>query len=63
MQKARTYRVVLRKETEGAYTALAPSLPRCITGGSTIEEAIEMVKDAIESCIAVMQQEGETIPA
>ena len=62
MHKVRTYRVVLRKEPEGVYTALVPSLPGCITWGSTIEEAMEMAKDAIVGCIAVMQEEGESIP-
>lgn len=62
MQKTRTYRIVLRKEPEGVYTALVPSLPGCITWGETVEQALEMVKDAIEGYISVLQEEGESIP-
>jgi predicted RNase H-like HicB family nuclease len=58
----RTYRIVLRKEPEGAYTAMVPSLPGCITWGETIEHALEMAKDAIEGYIAVLQEEGEQVP-
>lgn len=62
MQKTRTYRIVLRKEPEGVYTALVPSLPGCITWGETVEHALEMAKDAIEGYISVLQEEGESIP-
>ncbi|MEO5946938.1 MAG: type II toxin-antitoxin system HicB family antitoxin [Chitinophagaceae bacterium] len=62
MSKTRTFRIVLRKEPEGAYTALVPSLPGCITWGETVESALEMVKDAIENYIAVLKEEGEQIP-
>lgn len=62
MQKTRTYRIVLKKEPEGVYTALVPSLPGCITWGETVEQALEMVKDAIEGYISVLQEEGESIP-
>jgi antitoxin HicB len=62
MNKNRTYRVVLRKEPEGVYTVLVPSLPGCITYGNTIEEALAMAKEAIEGYIEVLKEEGETIP-
>lgn len=62
MSKNRTYRIVLRKEPEGAYTALVPSLPGCITWGETVEHALEMAKEAIEGYIAVLKEEGEPVP-
>jgi predicted RNase H-like HicB family nuclease len=62
MSKTRTYRIVLRKEPEGTYTALVPSLPGCITWGETVEQALEMAKDAIEGYILVLQEEGELVP-
>jgi len=43
-----TYRILLKKEPEGGYTVTAPSLPGCVTYGDTIEEAGEMVREAIE---------------
>ena len=62
MSKNRTYRIVLRKEPEGAYTAFVPSLPGCITWGENVDQALEMAKDAITGYIAVLEEEGESIP-
>lgn len=42
------YTVVLDKDTEeGGYTVTVPALPGCITEGDTVEESLEMVKEAI----------------
>ena len=62
MPEIRTYRIVLRKEPEGSYTAMVPSLPGCITWGETVEQALEMMKDAIKGYIAVLKEEGEPVP-
>jgi antitoxin HicB len=62
MPVTRTFRIVLRKEPEGAYTALVPSLPGCITWGNNVEHALEMAKEAIEGYIAVLKEEGEPVP-
>jgi antitoxin HicB len=42
--KLLSYRFMLRKEMEGGYTVIVPSLPGCVTYGNTIEEAISMAK-------------------
>ena len=57
-----SYRILLRKELEGGYTVIVPSLPGCITYGETIEEAIEMAKEAIELYIESLKEHGEEIP-
>ena len=44
----RNYRVLLRKEPEGGYTVMVPSLPGCVTYGETVEEGIKMAQEAIE---------------
>jgi antitoxin HicB len=62
MSKNRTYRIVLRKEPKGAYTAFVPSLPGCITWGENVDHALEMAKDAITGYIAVLEEEGEPVP-
>ena len=56
------YRILLRKEPEGGYTVIVPSLPGCVTYGDTIEEAIEMAKEAIELYIESLRAHGEEIP-
>ncbi|MBR0177397.1 MAG: type II toxin-antitoxin system HicB family antitoxin [Bacteroidales bacterium] len=58
----RTYKINLRKEAEGGYTVFVPSLPGCITYGDTVDEAIEMAKEAIELYIEELQDRGEQIP-
>lgn len=60
--KQLNYRILLRKEPEGGYTVMVPSLPGCITYGESIEEAIKMAKEAIELYIESLQAHGETIP-
>ena len=62
MSSSKTYRIVLRKEPQGTYTAIVPALPGCITWGENIEHAMEMAKEAIIGYIEVLQQEGEPIP-
>jgi len=42
-----SYKILLRREPEGGYTVLVPSLPGCITYGKTVEDSIEMARDAI----------------
>ncbi|MEI7582216.1 type II toxin-antitoxin system HicB family antitoxin [Runella sp.] len=56
------YRVIIRKEPEGSYTAIVPTLKGCITWGETIEEAMKMAKEAIEVMIESMQAKGLEIP-
>lgn len=52
----------LQSEPEGGYTISVPSLPGCISYGSTFEEAIEMIKDAMAGWLAVAREEGLSIP-
>jgi len=56
------YRILLRKEPEGGYTVMVPSLPGCITYGDTIEQAKEMAKEAIELYLESLREHGEKIP-
>ncbi len=60
--KTINYRILLRKEPEGGYTVMVPSLPGCVTYGETIEEAIEMAKEAIELYIESLKEHNEEVP-
>lgn len=60
--KALSYRILLRKEPEGGYTVVVPSLPGCVTYGDTIEKAIEMAREAIELYMESLKKHGEEIP-
>ena len=60
--KILNYRILLRKEPEGGYTVIVPTLPGCVTFGSTIDEAIAMAKEAIELFLESLKAHGEEIP-
>ena len=45
--KVLNYRILLRKEPEGGYTVIVPSLAGCVTYGKDIDDAIKMAKEAI----------------
>ncbi len=52
----------LQSEPESGYTITVPSLPGCVSYGSTFEEALEMIKDAMTGWLAVAREEGLPIP-
>ncbi|MEK7297309.1 MAG: type II toxin-antitoxin system HicB family antitoxin [Planctomycetota bacterium] len=60
--KLLNYRILLRKEPEGGYTVVVPTLPGCITYGDTIDGAIKMAKEAIGLYIESLRIHGEEIP-
>jgi len=54
--------IIFRPEPEGGYTASVPALPGCVTYVRTLEEAKELVKDAIAGYIESLKKHGEPIP-
>jgi len=57
-----TYKILLTKEPEGAYTATVPASPGCITYGDNIDHAISMAKEAIEVYIEHLEEKGKCTP-
>lgn len=57
-----TFKVLLHKEIEGAYTITVPALPGCVTYGDNIDHALQMAKEAISLYIADLKEKGEPIP-
>lgn len=54
--------VILTPIEDGWWLAEVPSLPGCHTQGETKAEAMENIKEAIESYIASLQEDGEPVP-
>jgi predicted RNase H-like HicB family nuclease len=56
------YTVIMHPAEEGGFWAEVPALPGCLSQGETIEEALENIKEAIESHVIALRDEGEEIP-
>jgi predicted RNase H-like HicB family nuclease len=53
--KGRMYPVVLHADTEdGGYWVESPDIPGCASQGDTVEEALEMISDAIDGCLGAL---------
>lgn len=59
---ARPYRKVISGDDLEGYLAEAPELPGCVTAGDTIEEALAMLRDAMEGWVECALLAGEPIP-
>ncbi len=47
---------------DSGWVVHVPALPGCVTEGRTLEEAREMVKDAIQGYLECLRKDGEDIP-
>ena len=54
--------VVLYPGEDGFWVVECPSLPGCVSQGATRAEAIANIKEAIELCLAVREQDGLPVP-
>ncbi|MEK7821859.1 MAG: type II toxin-antitoxin system HicB family antitoxin [Planctomycetota bacterium] len=56
------YTVIFEPQPEGGYTVYVPALPGCISEGDTLEEAREMIKDAIWCYCGSLTKDGMPLP-
>ena len=54
--------VILYTDEDGVWIAEVPSLPGCGSDGNTREEAIERVKEAIQSYVEALEVDGLPVP-
>ena len=62
MKTKYTYPAIFTKEDNG-YFVTFPDIHPCYTEGTTLEEAVIMAKDVLESRIEVALERGEKLPA
>ncbi|MCC7474020.1 MAG: type II toxin-antitoxin system HicB family antitoxin [Pirellulales bacterium] len=55
------YLVMIRRTGTG-YSVDVPDLPGCVATGTTVEHSRQMIAEAIEMHLELMQQAGESIP-
>ena len=56
------YTVVLHNAEEGGFWAEVPALEGCYSQGETVEEIMANIKEAIQSHILALQEEGTQLP-
>ena len=54
--------VLIHPGEDGYWVAECPSLPGCVSQGSTREEAIRNVKEAMEGYVLALQEDGLPVP-
>jgi predicted RNase H-like HicB family nuclease len=54
--------LVVVEEGQSSFGAYVPDLPGCVAAGETREEALALIRDAIEFHIEGMKEAGQSIP-
>jgi predicted RNase H-like HicB family nuclease len=62
MSTFREYEVMLTPEAEGGFSITVPGLPGCTSQSATREEALTMIREAIEVHIESLVAHGDPIP-
>ncbi|MGH7597051.1 MAG: type II toxin-antitoxin system HicB family antitoxin [bacterium] len=56
------YRVIIEQDEDGVFSAEVPSLPGCITQGTTRDEVIINIREAIQAYIESLKKHNEPVP-
>jgi predicted RNase H-like HicB family nuclease len=56
------YRVLIERDEDGVFVAQVPSLPGCISQGTTRAEAVSNVQEAIEAYLESLKAHDDAIP-
>ncbi len=56
------YRIEMVRDSDGGYVVWVKELPGCVSYGDTAEEALDMIKDAMEMWITTALERGKKIP-
>lgn len=62
MAEAHEFEVILQPEEEGGFSVSVPRLPGCASQGETREEALSMIKEAIEGYLESLAAHDDPIP-
>lgn len=57
MPKVLNFKVIIEQDEDGVFVASVPAIPGCYTQGQTYEEVIANVKEAIELCLKVAEED------
>lgn len=55
--------VVIIEKSGSSYGAYVPDLPGCVAVAETADEALELIREAIELHVADLRRSGQPVPA
>lgn len=58
---SRDFSVVIERDSEGYYVASVPSLPGCHTQAKSLDTLMQRIREAIELCLEVEQEEADQL--
>jgi len=56
------YRILIDQDEDGTFVAECPSLPGCISQGTTRKEALDNIQNAIKGYLESLKKHNEPIP-
>jgi predicted RNase H-like HicB family nuclease len=56
------YRVLIEQDEDGVFVAQVPALPGCLSQGSSRDEALANIRDAIAGYLESLRAHDEPIP-
>ncbi len=56
------HRVIIQQDEDGIFVAEVPSLPGCISQGTTRREAVANIQEAVQAYIESLRKHNEPIP-
>ena len=56
------YRVLIEQDEDGVFVAEVPSLPGCLSQGSTRQEALSGIREAITLYLESLAAHGDPLP-
>jgi predicted RNase H-like HicB family nuclease len=62
-QQTMNYPVVIHKDRNSDYGVTVPDLPGCFSAGATVDEALEMAREAIELHLEGLIEAGGVVPS
>ncbi len=60
--KTYVFRAELEQDQDGRWSAIIPTLPGCATWGYTKEEALNSLREAAQSYMEVLFEDGRSLP-
>ncbi|MDM3846418.1 MAG: type II toxin-antitoxin system HicB family antitoxin [Aphanizomenon gracile PMC638.10] len=58
---SREFNVIIERDADGYFVASVPSIPGCHTQAKSLDELMERVREAIELCLEVDENQPESL--